>query len=73
MLESLFHKVEGLLGLQHIYSNKENPTQAFTCEYCEIFINTFFYRIPPVAASGSCKVTNDSSRLDGIHLIYVGV
>ena len=23
----------------------------FSCEYCEIFKNTFFYRTPPVAAS----------------------
>ena len=23
----------------------------FSCEYCEIFNNSFFYRTPPVAAS----------------------
>ena len=69
MLE--FNKFEGLLGLHRMYSNKEIPTQEFSCEYCEIFINTFFYRTPPVAASGSCKNTNDSSRLDEIHLIII--
>ena len=25
--------------------------QVFSCEFCEIFKNTFFYRAPPVAAS----------------------
>ena len=25
--------------------------QVFSCELCEIFKNTFFYRTPPVAAS----------------------
>ena len=28
---------------------KEIPTQVFSCEYYEMFKNTFFYRIPPVA------------------------
>ena len=27
------------------------PTQVFSCEICETFKNTFFYRAPPVAAS----------------------
>ena len=30
---------------------KENPTQMFSCEYCKILKNTFFCRIPSVAAS----------------------
>ena len=30
---------------------KDGPTQAFSCEYYEIFKNIFFSRIPPVAAS----------------------
>ena len=30
---------------------KETPAQVFSCEYCEIFKNTFFNRTPPVAAS----------------------
>ena len=30
---------------------KETPTQVFSCKICEIFMNTFFYRISPVAAS----------------------
>ena len=31
------------------------PTQVFSCEYCQIFKNSFFYRTPPVAASVSYK------------------
>ena len=30
---------------------KKTPTQVFSCEICEIFKNTFFYRTPPAAAS----------------------
>ena len=37
MLESLFNEIAGL--------------QVFSCEYCKIFNNSFFYRSPPVAAS----------------------
>ena len=36
MLESLFNDVA------------DTPTQVFSCEYCEIFKNSFFYRTPPV-------------------------
>ena len=36
MLESLFEKVAGL---------------QLSCEYCEIFKNSFFHKTPPVAAS----------------------
>ena len=32
---------------------KETPTQMFSCEFCEIFKNTFFQRTPLVAASAS--------------------
>ena len=31
---------------------KEALTQVFSCEFCEIFRNIFFYITPPVAASG---------------------
>ena len=46
-----FNKVAGLRpsGLQ-IYYN-ETPTQVFSCEYCQIFKNSFFNRTPLVAAS----------------------
>ena len=29
----------------------ESLAQAYPCEFCEIFKNSFFYRAPPVAAS----------------------
>ena len=29
---------------------KETPRQVFSCEICEIFKNTFFYRTPPLGA-----------------------
>ena len=35
---------------------KETLAQAFSCEFCEIFKNTFFYRTPPVAASDNLKL-----------------
>ena len=27
------------------------PTQVFSCEICDVFKNTFFYRTPPVVDS----------------------
>ena len=40
----LCNKVAGL--------KKKTLAQMFSCEFCEISKNTFFYRTPPVAASG---------------------
>ena len=31
-------------------AKKENLAQVFSCEFCEVFKNTFSYRTPPVAA-----------------------
>ena len=45
---------ETLAGLQ-LYS-KENLTQVFSCEICEIFKSIYFYRTPSAAASGSWKL-----------------
>ena len=33
------------------FIKKEAPTQVFSCDYCKISKNKFFYRTPPVAAS----------------------
>ena len=33
------------------FIKKETPTQALPCEFCKIFMNNFFYRTPPIAAS----------------------
>ena len=35
-----------------LFIKEESPTQAFSCEYCEILMNRFFYRTPSVAACG---------------------
>ena len=49
VLKSLFNNVVGLQDCNFI--KKEIPTQVFSCEFCEIFKNTFFYRTPLVASS----------------------
>ena len=46
MLEFLFNKVAGLKAC--VFIEKETPTQVFSCEYWEIFKNSFSYRAPPV-------------------------
>ena len=48
MLESLFNKVDSK-------DTKEAPTRVFSCEYCEIFKNTFFCGTSPLAASAFLK------------------
>ena len=49
VLESLFDKFADPQTCNFI--KKETPTQVFSCEYCEILKNNFFYRTTPVAAS----------------------
>ena len=49
MLESLFFKSCGRESCNFI--KKETPIQLFSCEPCKILKNTFFNRIPPVAAA----------------------
>ena len=34
------------------FIKKETLAQLFSCEFCEIYKNTFYYRTPLVAASG---------------------
>ena len=34
------------------FIKKETLAQVFSCEFCEIYKNTFYYRTPLVAASG---------------------
>ena len=41
-----------VLGQACKFIKKETLAQVFSYEFCEIFQNTFFYRTPPVAASG---------------------
>ena len=56
MLESLFNKVAGLKRSATLL--KRDSTQVFPCEICEFFKNTFFYRLPPVAASEIKEIFN---------------
>ena len=46
---------KGVLGRPEAcnFIKKETLTQVFSSEFCEIFQNTFIYRIPSVAASVS--------------------
>ena len=46
-----FAKVTGKQDSDKKEKKKEILAQVFSCEFCEIFKNTFFYRTPPVAAS----------------------
>ena len=46
---SLFLKRLQAVGLQ--LHEKKTPAEVFSCAVCEIFNNTFSYRIPPVSAS----------------------
>ena len=39
-----------------VQSRIETLAQVFSCEFCEISKNTFFYRTPPVAASDITKI-----------------
>ena len=39
------------LTRKHNFITKESLAQVFSCEFCEISKNTYFYRTPLVAAS----------------------
>ena len=45
---------------------KETLAQVFSCEFCEISMNTFSYRTPPVAASDQTK--HDFSACSAFHI-----
>ena len=49
--ESLFNKFAGQESFNFI---KKRFQDVFSCEYCKIFKNKFFYRMPPVVASIHC-------------------
>ena len=46
-----FNKVAGLTPQAYNFIKKESLAQVFSCEFCEISKNTFFYRTSPVATS----------------------
>ena len=43
-----------LIEISRVTELKETPTHLFSCEYCEIFKNSFL-RTPRVAASAFCE------------------
>ena len=48
MLESFFNNVA---GLRLVTLLKKTPTRVISCEYCEIFKNTYFEENLPTVAS----------------------
>ena len=50
------------LFFDKVATENKTPAQAFSCEYCKIVKNSFFYRIPPVVAS--CKIRTKSLKLE---------
>ena len=42
-----------------MFIKNQTPTKVFSCEYCKIFKNSFFYKAPPVAASTGIRITED--------------
>ena len=72
---SKFHKIHSKTPVPESFSiklqawlpatllKKETLAQVFSCEFCEIFKNTFFYRIPPVAASIIHQITCETKDL----------
>ena len=66
MLAPLFNNNGGLQPCNFI--EKKTPTQAFSCEYCEIFKDSFFYRTPLVTALVLWTITilNPSRALENL-------
>ena len=52
-----FARVSFLIKLQaeHVTLLKKTLAQVFSCEFCDIFKNTVFFKTPPVAASENCN------------------
>ena len=63
-----FAKFTGKHLCQSLFFNKETLAQVFSCEFCEISKNTFFYRTPLVAAS-ACMKNNFACCCCWLHLV----
>ena len=53
---NLFRSPEAVVrrsSVKKVFCKKKTLAKVFSCEFCEIFINVFFYRTPLVAASKS--------------------
>ena len=53
------------------FIKKESLTQVFSCEFCEISKNTFFYGTPPVAASKTKELV-EQILFNYVHIIVEG-
>ena len=51
-----------VLSFDKVATKNKTPAQAFSCEYCKIFKNSFFYRKPLVVAS--CRIRTKSLKLE---------
>ena len=64
MCQSLFvNKVADLRPQACNFIKKEALTQVFSCEFCKIFKNTYFYRTPLVATSECNKKSLGNNTL----------
>ena len=50
------------------FVKKEALAQVFSCEFCKISKHAFFYRTPPVAASGFCTIKTFNSSVFIYHI-----
>ena len=48
-----------------------NKVQVFSCEYCQIFKNSFFYRTPPVAAFHTLNSSSEMKSFSRLTIIWV--
>ena len=52
------HLFQSLLAAEHLFKEHlKTLAQVFSSEFCEIFKNACFYRIPPVVASVNLLLT----------------
>ena len=47
--------------------------QVFSCEICEIFMNTFFHKTPLAAASGQCTIIVSNITTSPMCVVLVSV
>ena len=72
LIETLQNSQENPCARVSFYCNfikKETMAQVFSCEFCKIFKNTFFYRTPPVAASNETS-SRDSEKVNLFYLKF---
>ena len=60
-------------GVIHIFSfvPQNILVQLFSCEICEIFKNTFFYRTPVVATSDMTSTINNFTKTNASEKSYI--